>query len=219
MIILVLGSALEGMVVALIAIESRCQKEVSGVLHRFGRRAKNLPIARCGILAIGPRRSQNFSSKLVVRRVLLDRVANPRAKALGALTAQELAVALKQVSPFIGPEIDVVGATNKTVHDGITFYSGLASIVEECPDIFGRWWQPGEIQVYPANKFQICAKLGRLDLHSLPLGCDKLIDFAPCLWFLPNETSTVAHDRDCCGSIVTFVTRQNRSFTAAQSAD
>src|SRR6266481_9013331 len=134
MVILVLGPALEGMVVAFIAIETRGQKEVGGILHRFGRSADNLPIAGSRILPIRSRSGQNLASKLVIRRVLFDLVTNPRAEQFGALAAEKFAVALKHVRPFIGPKIDVLRATNEAVHHGIAFDPYLAAVVEEGAD-------------------------------------------------------------------------------------
>src|SRR5439155_19616119 len=104
-IILVLGPALEGMVVALVAVEPRSQKQVRGVLHRLRRSADNLPITGRRVLAGGAGRGENLAGELVVRRVLLDLFANPGAEQFGAFTAQKFAVALQQVGPFVGPKI------------------------------------------------------------------------------------------------------------------
>ncbi len=52
MIILVLRPPLERMIMAFVATEPRRKKQLRGVLHRFGRRAENLPITRGGIFAI-----------------------------------------------------------------------------------------------------------------------------------------------------------------------
>src|SRR5690348_14232276 len=112
MIVLILSPAFEGVVVALIAIETRRQKEVSRIFHRLGGSADNFPIAAGGILSIRSRCSQNLSRKLIIRRVLFHLVANPGPESLGAFAAKILAVALKQVSPFVGPKIDVLRATN-----------------------------------------------------------------------------------------------------------
>src|SRR5207249_7694946 len=95
MVILILGPAFEGMIVALVAIETFCQKEVGRIFHRLGRSADNLPIAGGRILSIGSCRGQNLARKLIIRRVLFDLVANPGAEPLGAFAAEKLAVALE----------------------------------------------------------------------------------------------------------------------------
>ena len=112
MIVLILGPALEGMIVAFVAIEPRGEEKMGRILHRLRGRAENLPITGRRILASRACRGQNFASKLIVGRVLLDLVANPRAEQVGAFGPQELAIALEEIGPFIGPKINVLRAAN-----------------------------------------------------------------------------------------------------------
>src|SRR5437879_570770 len=76
-IILVLGPAFEGMVVALIAIESRGQEKMGGVFHRLGRSAENFPISGRRIVFSRAGRGENFASELVVRSIGFNLVTNP----------------------------------------------------------------------------------------------------------------------------------------------
>src|SRR6059036_3717360 len=103
MVILVLRPAFERMVVTFVSVEPGGQEEVGGVFHRFGWCAEYLPIARSGILARGTRGGENFPGKFVVGPIGLDLIANPGAERFCSFGAEELAIALKQVSPFICP--------------------------------------------------------------------------------------------------------------------
>src|SRR5205085_798576 len=135
-VILVLGPALEGMVMAFVAVEASGQKKVGRVLHRLGRRADYLPITGGGMLAIGTGSSEDLASELIVRRILLDLLANPGAETFCALGAQKLAVALEEIGPFVGPEVHVFRAADQAIHDCVAFGFGVGLVLDESVDLF-----------------------------------------------------------------------------------
>ena len=107
-VILILRPALERMIVALVAVETGGQEQMRGVFHCFIRRAQHFVIRCRRMLTVGAVRRQDFLHELVVGRVQFHLLANPVAEDAGPFFAEELAVDLEQVGPFIGPMIHVI---------------------------------------------------------------------------------------------------------------
>src|SRR6185436_5740081 len=150
-IVLILGPTFERMVMAFVAVETRGQEKVGGIFHRFGWGAENFPITGFGMLAIGASGGEDFAGELVVGSILLDLGANPGAERFCAFGAEELAVALEEVRPFVGPKINELGTANQPVNDGVALGARFSLVVQKCADFFGGRGETGQIEVDAAN--------------------------------------------------------------------
>ena len=88
-VILILRPALEGMVVALVAVEARGEEKVRRVFHCLHRIMQDFPVARRRVLFVRSARGEDFSHELIVGRGGLDLLANPLAEKPRALLAEK----------------------------------------------------------------------------------------------------------------------------------
>src|SRR5262249_7639652 len=107
------------------------------VLHRFSRSPHDLPIAGGWVLTIRACCSQNLASKLVVGSILFHLMANPGAEQFSSFVPKELAVALEQIRPLIGPKINVLRTANQTIDHRIALDPSFPRIIEESANIIG----------------------------------------------------------------------------------
>jgi hypothetical protein len=127
LVILVLGPAFERVVVALVAVEAGGEEEVGGVLHRLGGRAEDSSSRlAAGLSRLEPEAVSIFPDELVVGRVGGDFLADPIAETFRAFFAEELAVHLEEVGPFVGPVVDVVGGADQAFDEGVALAAGRA---------------------------------------------------------------------------------------------
>ena len=95
LIVLILGPTLEWMIMALVAVESGCEEQLSGIFHRFNGRSEDLEVGSRRILLVGSIGSENLMNELVVGLVGFDLLMNPLTETGSALLAQILAVDLQ----------------------------------------------------------------------------------------------------------------------------
>ena len=217
--ILVLGPAFEGVVVAGVAVEAGGEEEVGGVLHRLGGGAENFVVTRGGVFAVGAGRGEDFLGELIVGRVGGDFLADPVAETFRALFAQELAVHLEEVGPFVGPVVDVVGRADEAVDDGVAFPAGRAGVGEEFADLGGSGREAGEVEIDAAEKLLVGAEAGREYFEALPFGGGEAVDAVPFFRLVPDEAGAVAHDGDGGGGVIALVAGEDGSFAAAERGD
>ena len=131
LVILVLRPALEGMVVALVAVEPDRHEQVRRVLHRLGGIAEDLEVRRRRVLAVRAAGRQDRAGELVVGRVPGHLIADPLAIGDGSFDAQELAVHVEQVGPLVGPVLDVLLAADQAVDQLLALGAGVAGVGQE----------------------------------------------------------------------------------------
>ena len=219
LVVLVLGPALEGMVVALVAVEAGAEEEVGGVLHGQIRSAEDLEVGGGGIVLVGAGGGEDFSRELVVGGVVVDFVVDPGAEESGAFRAEELAVHLEEVGPFVGPEIDEGGGTDELVDDLVAFGAGLALIGEEGADHLWGGGEAGEVEVDTAEEFVVGGQFGGQDFHALPFCGGEGVDLVEDGGRLPGEAGAVAHDGHGGGGIGAFIAGEDGGFAAAEGGD
>ena len=123
LIILILRPALEGMVVAFVAIEPGGEEKMRRVFHRLRWLTQDFPVTRRGIIFIGTVGGDDLANELVVWHVFINRAADPCAEAFSALLAKELGVDLKQVTPLVGPVFDEIDAADQLVDDSLALHA------------------------------------------------------------------------------------------------
>ena len=94
LVILVLRPALEGMVVALVAVEANAQEQMRGVFHRRFGITQHLEVAGRGIFLVRSGGRQDLVCELVIGSILGNGRSNPIAERLASLDAQEFAIDL-----------------------------------------------------------------------------------------------------------------------------
>ena len=85
------------------------------IFHDSGRFTQNLEVGGSRVFLVGTRGGNHLAGKLIIRRIVGDLGANPFAELRSALGAEELAVDLKQVSPLIGPVVNIITAAHQLV--------------------------------------------------------------------------------------------------------
>lgn len=216
LVILVLRPALEGMVVALVAVEPHGEEEVRGVLHRVLGLAENLVVARGRVVLVRAVGRDDFARELVVRRVVGDLLADPVAERLRALRADELAVHLEQVGPLVRPMLHVVLAAHELVHERVALLAGRALVREERLHLVRAGRHAGEVEEDAADELVIGAEVAGQNLHALPLRGAELINLVPLLRLGPGEAAAVAHHRHGRRGVSALEAREHRSLAPAQ---
>ena len=84
-----------------------------GVFHYCIRLTQNFVVGSRRVILVGAACCDDLACELVVRRVVGDLVSNPGAERRGTLRAEEFTIDLQEISPLVGPVIDVVVATNQ----------------------------------------------------------------------------------------------------------
>ena len=218
LVILILGPALEGMVVAFVAVEPRGEEKMRRVFQGLRRLAQGLPVTGGGIVLVGAAGGHDVPHELVVGHVLFERRPDPAAEPLGALFPEELGVYLKQIAPFVGPVLHEIDAAHQLIHQRLAFDAAFPRIRQKTAQLFGGRGQPGKIQGDAPHKLVVRAEVGGQHLHAFPLGGHELVDRPPCLGFLPFKPVAVSHDRHRGGGVVPLVSGQQRGFSPAQGA-
>ncbi len=186
-IVLVLRPTLEGVIVALVAVEARGEEKVRGVLHRLGGFAQDLPIAGGRVVLGRAGRGDDLPDELVVWSIGRDFLADPIAEQLHAFAAEELRIHLQHVGPFVRPVVHEFRRADQLVDHGIALFPHGASLGDERAHLVRGGGQAGEIEIHTAQKIGIGAEFRRLDAHALPLGGHEFIDAAPGFRLLPGE--------------------------------
>ena len=217
--ILVLRPALEGMVVALVAVEPHAQKEVGRVFHGGCRIAERLEVGGGRVLPVGAGGGEDVAGKLVIGRVGGDLVADPLPQAVCALGAEELRVHLQQVGPLVGPVLDERIARQEPAHEFMPLRAGVAGIGEEGPHVCRRRRQAGEVERDPPQEVGIGAEQGRFDLHGLPLGGHEVVDRAPRFSLRRCEARAVAHHGERHGNVGALVAGEDRRLAPPERRD
>ena len=217
LVILVPGPFFKGMVVAFVAVETRGQKQVRRVFRQFLRRAHSFEIRGCRIVLGRTGGGDDPVGHAVIGCVVCNLLPDPGAQRRHAFTAEEFAVHLQHVSPFVRPMIDEVGVSDELVDHLVALGSHVAFVGDEGAHFFSLWRQAGEVEMNAAQEILIAADTAWLDLHALPFAGDEFVDFAPLLRLLPGKPGAVTHHRDGGRGIRALKAGQNGGFTAAQA--
>ena len=144
---------------------------------------------------------------------------DPLAKRRGALVAEELAVDLQQVGPFVGPVLDEIRAADQLVDQLVAFDLAGPGVLQELADRFRFGRQAGQVEIDPANEFAVAAQVARQDLDLLELVVHQVVDPVELGRFLPGKPAAVAHDDERGGGVVALVAGQDGGLAAAHGRD
>ena len=131
LVVLVLSPFLERVVVALVAVEAHAEEQLGRVLHDRVGGAQHLVVARGRAGDVGSLGGQHVADELVVGLVLGDGLADVGAEGPRPRLAQELAVHLEQVGPFVGPMLDEVLAADEGIDELLALGPGRRRVGEE----------------------------------------------------------------------------------------
>ena len=202
------------MVVTLIAVEARGEKEVRRVFHRLRGEAEHLEVTRGGHFFVRAGRGENGVDELVIRHVVLHLRAHPVAKKFRAFAAEELAVHLEQVAPLVRPVIHGLLRYQQPFDQLLALPPRVPRIRDEPLDLLRRRRQPREVEINAAHKFEVRANARRERLHALQFRRDEFINAPVRRRRLPHEARAVAHHREHRAGIVAFITCQHRRLAA-----
>ena len=219
LVVLILRPALEGVVVALVAVETCREEEVGRVFDDLGGLAEDLVITRGGILLVRAAGGEDLVGELIVGRVRLDLLADPVAVEASAFVSEELGVHLEHVAPLVRPVIGVFGRLDQFIDEGVALHPGGAVVGEEGLDLVGCRRQTGQVEMDAADEFLVGAKLARLEFHAFPFRGDEIVDLAPALGGFPGEALAVAHHRQGGGGIGAFVAGEDGGLAAADGVE
>ena len=108
---------LEGMLVALRALEAHAQEELADEGHDL---VGGAPVAedRRGAVAPGaPRRRQQAADKLVVGEILPEDIAEEGVEGEGRLDADAVGIGAEEIGPLVGLEVGILRAVQKRRHE------------------------------------------------------------------------------------------------------
>ncbi len=183
-VIIVLGVAFQGVVMALGATDAGAQEGLGHGGHHLG--ALGLPvladgdqeIADGGVVARAAAGRQHVPGDLIPRPLLNQLLAQPFMEGAHALGAAHVVVALlavlKQVSQEQGPVIDKLRPLEQGVDGASAFIRALVG--QEGPHFLGRGQHANGVQKRPAQKRGVVARARRLDPQGGELVEHVLID-------------------------------------------
>ena len=119
--VLLLGPALEGVVMALVAVEAHAQEELGRVLHQQVWLSGDPVVGARRLLLSAPAGRQDGGTELVIGRVASDLAADPLAEFISSCRAEDLGVDLEEVTPAVGPVPDIGRAAEEAVDDLVSF--------------------------------------------------------------------------------------------------
>ena len=216
LVVLVLGPALEGVVVALRADHPHAHEELRGGLHRLLRVAGGAVVAggRPVERAAGGR--DELADEPVVGPVLLDRLAQPAAEGQHALVAHELPVAAQQVAPLERPVVDVGVAGDQFVDQAVPLLLTRRVVGEEGAHPFRRRDLAGEVERGAAQEGGVADRRRRQHLDPLELLVDQFVDVVGLGQSGPLEALAAAEHGGRRGGELALVAHEQRAFAAAE---
>ena len=114
-VILVLGPALERMIVALVAVETNTQEGLRDILGHFARITECAEIIAGRVFEGASLGEDEVAHQLIVGTIGRELFLNPAAENPHALSAEVLRIALEQVGEFVGPEPGEGGGTDQFI--------------------------------------------------------------------------------------------------------
>ena len=130
-VVLILGPALERVIVALVAIESGCQKEMSGVLHDGIGLAQDFVVRGRRVFLVRSLGRENLARERVIRGIGFNLVSDPIAEQRSTFGPEKLAIDLQQVGPLVGPVIHKLTVAHEVINQGFPFLAGTSLIAEK----------------------------------------------------------------------------------------
>ena len=215
--VLVLGPALEGVVVALGADHPHAHEELGRGLHRLLRIAGGAVVAGGRLIEGAARGGDQFADELVVGPVLLDRLAQPAAEGEHALVAHELPVAAQQIAPLEGPVVDVGVAGDQLVDQAVPFLLGRRVVGEERAHRLRARDLAGEIERGAAQEGGVVDRRRGQNLDPLELLVDQLVDVVRLGQGGPLEALAAAEHRDRRGGELPFVAHEQGALAATET--
>ena len=216
LVVLVLGPALERVVVALGADHPHAHEELGRRLHRLLRIAGGAEVAGGRLIEGTAGGRDQFADELVVGPVLLDCLAQPAAESQHALVAHELPVAAQQVAPLECPVVDVRVARDHLVDQAAPFLLGGRVVGEECAHPFGARDLSGEVERGAAEEGGVVDRRRGQNLDPLELLVDQLVDVVGLGQGSPLEAFAAAEHGGGRGGELAFVAHEQCAFAAAQ---
>src|SRR5438128_1051178 len=116
-VIVILGPAVEWMIVALGTLEARAQEELGGGLSAGDGVAIGAIVVGGGIDIGAAAGGEHFADELVEGLVFGDRLADPVMEGFDAFFIQGALFETQQVGPFEGPEVGEFGTIEKLVDE------------------------------------------------------------------------------------------------------
>ena len=215
-VVLILGPALERMVVALVAVEAHAEEGLRDILRHLAGIAQCPEVIAGGILKGAALGEHEVANHLVVRTVGDQLLLDPSTEHPDALFPEVLGIALEQIGKFVGPESGEGARSDQLVDQGVTLGLRRRGIGEKGADPVRRGRLTGEIEEHTSDKLRIGARGGGIDLHPLELGVDVMIDLAALGHSRKLIPGAVAHDHHFTRRIEPFVADQHRHFAASQ---
>ena len=169
-VVVVLGPALEGMIVALGALDANAAEELGRRLHQFLRRAGDAVVVRRGVGEGVALRREQLPHDLVEWRVLFDLLAHPFPVRFGAFGLQGPPAVAQHVEPLQRPEVGVLGPLQQVVDQLGPLVRG--GVGQELPGLVRRGQGTADVEVGPAQELRVVAQVRRLNVQQLVLGVD-----------------------------------------------
>src|SRR5262249_2060632 len=119
---------------------------------------------------------KNLANELVIRFVFRDRVSNPNPILPNRFGAEIVAAQLKQVSPLVGPEFNVIVTADQIIDQLRSLLLARRAVSEKSAPPLRLGRQTGQIKRNPPDEFRIAAYFRRQNLHLLQLRVDVLVD-------------------------------------------
>ena len=173
-VIVVLGPALERVVVALGALDPDAEEELGRGLGRVLRVAADPVVVRGRVperRAVG---GEQLADELVERGVPLQVGPDPAVEGVRPLGLDQPAVGPEDVGELQSPEVGELRATQQAVDQPRPTVG--AGVGQERLDLLGRGEDPHGVERGPAEELGVGANLGRADPHPVQLGEDRAVD-------------------------------------------
>ena len=215
--VLVLGPALERVVVALGADHAHAHEQLGRGLHRLLRVAGGAEVAGGGHIEGAAAGDDQLVHQLVVRPVVLDRLAQPAAEGEHALVAHELPVAAQEVAPLERPVVDVRIAVDEFVDQAVPLLLGRRVVGEEGAHRLGGRDPAGEIERHAAQEGGVVGRARRQHLDPLELPVDQFVDVVDLGQCRPFEALAAAEHGDGRGDELAFVAHEQCALAPAQA--
>ena len=212
--VLVLGPALEGVVVALVAVEADAQEQLGRVLHREVRLALDAPEGGGRVVEGRAAGAEQVADELVVGPVARDLAPQPEAPGARALRADELGADLQEVRPAVGPVLDELRAAEQPPDELVALDVCLALVEEERLDRLRRGQSSRQVERHPPQELRVGAQAAGARAHGLELVVDELVDVAVLGAALPGPAVAVAHDEHARGGVGALVADEHGGLSS-----
>ena len=165
---------LEGMLVALRALEAHAQEELADEGHDLVGGAAIAKDRRGAVPPGAPRRRQQPADKLVVGEILPEAVAKEGVEGEGRLDADAVGIGAEEIGPLVGLEVGILRAVQKRRHKLLAL--GRIGIGKIGAGLVGRGEAADEIEARAPQERALRGLLAGEDVHRGELLPHRLVE-------------------------------------------